>query len=188
MHRFFRSTVAAAFALLLSACSDVTCRQIAGDTPAKLDPKLWNGAWSTNEGGALHARVKEADKGVLEVAWLEVTDDAIELKKFDIYIRQAGGWLWGSYRESSDKDYAIARVGEPGEHLLVWPLLSAPVIQRVKSGKLKGEVLKDDKGKETKSVRLDELHDADLQAIREGKWGEMFDWDKPALNLKYHKD
>ena len=177
-----------AVAIALASCAEVISTKPAGETPAKLDAKKWNGAWSTDDGESIHARVKDADKGLLEVAWLEVKEDAIELKKFDVYIRQAGGWLWASYKEDNDKGYTIARVGEPGENLLAWTMRFAPVTKRVKSGALKGEVLKDDKGNETKTVLVEGLHDADLQAIREGKWGDLFDWDKPGLNVKHHRD
>ena len=177
-----------AVCLALVSCAEVVSKNIVGDTPAKLDPKKWNGAWSTEEGESIHARVKDAGKGLLEVAWLEVSDNAIEMKKLDVHIREAGGWLWASYKEEGKQDYVIARIGEPDKNLLAWSLKFEPLAALVKSGKLKGEVLKDDKGNDTKTLRIDGLHDIELEQIREGKWGEVFKWDKPDLNVRFHRD
>lgn len=174
--------------LLAVGCAEVTCRQIAGSTPAKLEPQKWNGAWSGRDGESFHARVKDPARGLIEVAWLEIKDDAIVDHRLDVHIREVGGWLWASYKEEKDKAYTVARVGEPGERLLAWTLRPGPIIKRVKAGELKGEILKDEKGKETKEVRLEALSDADLQAVRDGKWGDVFDWDKPALNVEHHRD
>jgi hypothetical protein len=174
--------------LALVSCADVTSKAVIGDTPAKLDPKKWNGAWAVADGESIHVRVKSADLGLLEVAWLEVKEEAIELKRLDARITEAGGWLWASYKEEKDKAFTITRISEPDQHLLAWTMQSGPFIKRVKSGELKGEVLKDDKGKETKGVLLDGLHDADLKDIKDGKWGDAFDWGKPALNVRRLRD
>ena len=93
--------------LALTSCAHVTSKQVIGDTPAKLDPKKWNGAWAVADGESIHVRVKSADLGLLEVARLEVGEEAIELKRLDVRITEAGGWLWASYKEEKDKAFAI---------------------------------------------------------------------------------
>ena len=180
--------ISLAVVAVLASCADVTSKQIAGDKPAKLDAKEWNGAWAENKGTPVYARVKDADRGLLEVVSVEVKDDEIKTTRLDVSIREAGGWLWASYREDADRAFTVARVTVADDGIIAWTLQSASIQNRVKAGQLKGEIPKDKEGKESKNVVLEALHDADLQAIKDGKWGEVLDWGKPALQLFRVKD
>jgi len=187
--RSFRSYLpVAATALALSSCATVTSQKPIGETPARLDPHKWNGTWGTGDGHTLCLCVKSADQGLLEVGYLEAHDNEVQAHKYEVHVTQAGGWLWASTRDEGHKDYLIARLSEPDEHLLAWMFESPAILTAVKAGQLPGDVVKDDKGQETKNVLLHSLSDAQLQDIKAGKYGDVFNWGKPALVLTHLKD
>lgn len=187
--RSLRRSLPLATALFaLSSCATVTSQNPIGETPAHLDPQKWNGSWGTGDGHSICLCVKSADQGILEAGYLDARDNQVQLHKLEIHITQAGGWLWASMQDEGHKDYTVARLSEPEEHLLAWMFDSTVLLPAVKAGKLPGEVVKDDKGRETKNILLHSLSDAQLADIKAGKYGDVFDWGKPALVLTHLKD
>ena len=178
----------AAALLALPSCATVTSQKPIGETPAHLDPKKWDGHWGTGDGHSLCICVKSADQGLLELGYLEARDNQVQFHKLEVHVTQAGGWLWASVKDEGHKEYMVGRLSEPDEHLLAWMLESPTILEAVKAGKLAGEVVKDEKGQETKNVLLHSLSDAQLQDIKAGKYGEVFDWGKPTLVLTHLKD
>lgn len=170
--------------LFLAGCTSVTSRQIVGDQPVTLDPKVWNGAWTDDDEAVLFLRVKDATNGVLEVAVPELTDTEITLEKFDVHIRKTGDWWWASFKEKDEDAYTFQRVSEPDQHLLAWSPDPATFVERVKAGQLKGELLKDKEGKESGSVILDELKAEHLRALESGEWRDGLVLDTPAMILR----
>lgn len=170
--------------MLLAGCTSVTSRQIVGDQPVTLDPKVWNGAWTDGDEALLFLRVKDATNGVLEVAGPHISETEITLEKFDVHVRKTGDWWWASFKEKSDDAYTFVRVSEPDKHLLAWSPDPAAFVTRVKAGLLKGELLKDAEGKESGSVILDELKLEHLRALESGEWRNGLTLDKPAMILR----
>ena len=183
----------AACLLTLASCTNVVSKKPVGETAAHLDPKDWNGAWAVSNGQSIHVCVKATDPSVLEVGWVDIKDGALQFQKLDVHVSEAGGWLWASFREKQDQPYTIARISAAGDHFLAWTLLAEPLAQAVKSGALKGEIQTKNEGKdhgprESKDILLDTLTDKQLMSLKEGKYGEVFDWGKPVMVLTRLKE
>jgi hypothetical protein len=132
----------------------------------------------------LFLRVKDATNGVLEAAGPHISETEITLEKFDVHIRKTGDWWWASFKEKDDDAYTFVRVSEPDKHLLAWSPNPAAFVARIKAGRLKGELLKDEKGKESGSVILEGLTAEQLKAIESGDWREALDLATPAMILR----
>lgn len=169
----------------LSSCSSVVCHQIVGSTPAKLEAKAWNGTWMTPDKHVLHLRVKEADKGVIEAAWIEEKNDQFVMETHELLIRQHGDWLWANLKDEDHGDFLFGRITEPDdERLLSWSAHAPGFAEAVRSGKLQGEVVKNAQGKESGHVKLAALSDANLESIQRGDIKEAFLWDRPLVLMK----
>jgi len=168
----------------LPGCSATLSRCVIGDTPAKLDPEKWNASWGQAGVGSVVTRVKDAEAGVLEFAALELTADEITVHRGELYVRRAGGWLWASGREQGVDEFWIARISDPGNELIAWRFDPRVVRRLVTDGTIAGRIIRNAEGKETGDVSIDGLSDADLARIRDGAWGELFDWGEPVLVLQ----
>ncbi len=173
---FAVAVLAAAF---FSGCTSVTSRQLVGAAPVTLDAEKWDGAWTDDNETVLFLRVKDATAGVLEVGNVERNQEEMKLTKFDVFVRQSGDWLWASFKDKEDSPYSFARISEADRHLLVWNPDPAAFVRRVRAGEMKGALLKDDQGKETGSVIIDEVSPEDMSAIQTGEWSGVLDLSRP---------
>lgn len=176
--------VLALFCVMLSGCSATVSRRIVGDTPARLDPEKWNGSWGQTGVGSIVMRVKDAEAGVVEFAALELEADEITVHRGELHVRQANGWLWASGREQGEDEFWIARISDPGKELIAWRFDPRVMRRLVQDGTITGRITKNAEGKETGDVSIDGLSDADLAKIRDGTWGEVFNWGEPVLVLQ----
>lgn len=168
-------------ALILCGCVSVTSRQPVGETPVALDARLWNGAWSDDDEVVVHFRVKDATNGVLEVGVVELSDSGMKFNQFAVQVRKTGDWLWASFKDQGETEYTFVRISEPDRHLLVWGPDPAAFVKRVRAGTVKGELKRDEQGKETGSVIIDELTAAHIRALEAGDWKDAFDLGKPGV-------
>lgn len=167
--------------VFIAGCTSVTSRKLVGETPVTLDAKLWNGTWTDDAEAVIYLRVKDATNGVLEAATVELSDTELKFNKFEVRVRQSGAWLWANFKDEGETGYTFVRLAEPDRHLLVWSPDPAAFVKRVKAGTLTGELLKDDQGKESGSVVLDELKAEHIRAIESGEWKDAFDLARPGI-------
>jgi hypothetical protein len=182
MNRFFHPiSFALLAAFLFTGCTSVTSRKPVGDQPVTLDPKVWNGVWTDDDEAVLLMRVKDATNGIVEVAVPEIGDDGISLETMDVQVRQTDDWWWASFKDRPESAFTFLRVSQPDRHLLVWSPRPAAFAKRVKEGALEGTLLKDDQGKESGSVVLEELKAEHLRAIESGAWPDALDLGEPMI-------
>lgn len=168
-------------ACLATGCVSVTSRQLVGDTPVNLDPKQWNGVWTDDDGTVFHLRVKDAAHGVLEVGNVKLTDDEMTFEKKDVYIRKSGDWLWANFQADHSTNYTFVRVSPPDRHLIVWLPAPDAFVQKIHEGKLKGELPKDENGKETGSAIIDGLNGDQIKLIESGEWNNAINLSQPGV-------
>ncbi|HUF60911.1 MAG TPA: hypothetical protein VMN36_02445 [Verrucomicrobiales bacterium] len=176
LHFFAVAVVATA---LFSGCTSVTSRQLAGAAPVTLEAEKWEGVWTDDNESVLFIRVKDSTGGVLEVGNVERNEEEMKFTKFDVMVRQSGDWLWANFKEKEDSPYSFARISAPDRHLLVWIPDPAAFVRRVRAGDMQGELLKDDQGKETGSVIVDEISADHITAIQSGEWSGVLDLSRP---------
>jgi hypothetical protein len=163
----------------------VTSHQIVGETPAKLEAEAWEGTWMTPDKHVLHLRVKDADQGVIEAAWIEEKNDQFVMEANELLIRQQGDWLWANLKDEDSGDFLFGRITQPDdERLLSWPAHAQGFAEAVRRGKLQGELVKNAQGKESGNVKLSALTDANLESIQRGEITEAFLWDRPLVLMK----
>lgn len=167
---------------LATGCVSVTSRHLVGDEPVKLDPKQWNGIWTDDDDTVFHLRVKDATKGVLEVGNVKLTDDEMTFEKKDLYLRQSGDWLWANFQDGHSTNYTFVRVSQPDRrHLIVWLPAPDAFVKKIHEGKLKGELLKDEHGKETGSAIIDGLNPDQIRLIESGAWNDAINLSQPGV-------
>lgn len=173
----------------LSSCASVVSKQAIGETPAELKAEDWEGAWMTPDKHVVHLRVKDAAKGVLEAAYIEEKNDKFVMESHDLLVRKHGEWLWVNMKEGDDGTFLFGRITEPDDdQILAWSAHPPGFADAVRSGKLKGELMKNPEGKESGSVRLEGLSDTDMQAIERGEFKDTFAWDHPLVLVKLTSD
>lgn len=165
----------------LTSCTSVVCKQPVGETPVKLDEAAWDTPWHTADGDVVFTRVKDADKGILEAAWVEVKNREFVTEKHDVHLREAGSWQWCSISGGDDGTFFFGRMSVEDGQLMVWLARPEAFMAPVRAGKLKGRLMKDLNGKESGSVLLDSLSGKDLITIEKNEIPAVFDWSKPLV-------
>ncbi|MFZ4764886.1 MAG: hypothetical protein ACOYMN_08010 [Roseimicrobium sp.] len=174
--------------LALASCANVVSKKAVGDTPAELKAEDWEGTWMTPDKHVVHLRVKDAAKGELEAAWVEEKDEKFVMETHELLIRKHGEWLWANM-QGDDGMFLFGRITEADDdRILAWGAHPPGFAEAVRSGKFRGELLKNADGKETGSVRLEALSDADLQALERGEIKDAFAWDHPLVLVRLREE
>jgi len=167
--------------ILLAACSSVYSTNPVGEKPVQLDSGQWDGNWLGAD-GVMTIRVKDAEQGILQVAWIE----DMELLQYQVQLLESGDWVFFNLREEDDDDgYFWGRIKNDGDSIILWDPDIKKFRALVTKGVLPGEVKKTGKNMEFFSdVILGELTPAHLQVITSGDQGVLFNWDEPLLLIK----
>ncbi|MEJ5341314.1 MAG: hypothetical protein WHT09_07075 [Thermogutta sp.] len=150
-----------------------------GLEPVSLKAEEWNGVW-TVPGTAGHAvaRVVDAEKGILEVGFIQSNDQGLSLKTMKLYLRQAGDWTFLS-TEAQDRPgkFIWWKVKRSQNTLVMWPPRWDKLAALVKAGKLPGK-------QESDTVLvLDPLDKAQYELFTSEKEGVLVDWENPVVTV-----
>lgn len=177
--------LAAAVISMMTSCTSVVSKTAVGSSPAELDAEKWEGTWMTPDKHVVLLRVKDAAKGLIEVAWVEVKNDSFVMESHELHVRQHGGWLWANMKEGDGGTFLFGRISEPDDdQILGWVANPPAFAEAVRSGTLKGELMKKPDGKESGSVLLEGLTEANLDVIQSGAVKDAFVWDRPLVLMK----
>lgn len=74
---------------VISGCVGVASVNPVGTEAVKLDPAKWDGVWSDGNESIYFVKVKDAEKGVLHIGYVNEKDGTFEMKTFDANIRSS---------------------------------------------------------------------------------------------------
>ena len=166
-----------ALSLALSGCDLVTSREPIG-LPLALDEEQWEGTWMTDD-GPLTVRVVDAEKGRLEIAWIEEKDGELVLETVDGHLGQYLDWTFASFAGVEDvSGFLWSRLEREGERIFLWWPRPEELRRLVEAGLLPGEV---DEDSDVILHRLDEAH---LAILVSEEQGILYEWDEP---MTFHR-
>jgi hypothetical protein len=173
----------------LAACESVFVQQPLGDEVVVLDETAWQGQWSNGE-MVIATTVIDAEKGILQAAWIERGEHGAELEMATGYVRKSGDFIYlnlpnlggdevpeNTSVAANAPEYHWARLVF-GEHqaTLWWPHQNR-FRDAVKSGVLPGLI------KEDQDVVLAELSAEQLQLINSPE-ANLLSWTEPMVFVR----
>ena len=144
-----------------AACTAVTSKKPVGEKIPTLDPAIWNGKW-TGSNGTVQSRIKDAGQGVVELTLTEF-EKPDHPEVHDTLIRTVSDQVIANTQDKGD--YYFGRVVISQDHLVIFPPDTTVFSKLLEAGTLRGERLKNDKGKLTGSSVLNEFSERDVQAL-----------------------
>jgi len=176
--------------LVLSGCEVVYTEQPLGEEITVLDKETWQGTW-LNEDVVLMTTVLDAEKGLLQVAWLERGEEGAEAESFAGFVRHTGDWIFLNMEDLEDEgegdpdstsegqtvepvapEFFWARVENTGKRAILWWPNVDQIRMAVNEGTLPGVVKAD------KNVRLAPLDETHLELINSPA-ANLLNWAQP---------
>jgi len=158
----------------------VGCAQVDSPVPIGKDPVMlqgseWNGTWASSEGTVI-ARVVDAAKGTVEIAWIEEESGEPVMKKKTLYIRQTGDWVFVNITDEDKPDrYLWARLKNDDGEAILWIPDVDKIKALVREGKLPGKVDDD------RNVQLGTLSEEQTKRLTSDDNGVLYDWENPLV-------
>ncbi|MGQ9505508.1 MAG: hypothetical protein ACUVQG_11725 [Thermogutta sp.] len=174
-----RILVVAMITAVLTGCKVTLSTKPVGLEPVKLNPEEWNGIWRDPvNNGFVAVRVADADQGVLEVAGIETREDALEMKKLRVHIRQANNWMFLSWQaEDRPGQYFWWRIKRSESNAVLWTPHWDRISKLVRDGILPGKHISEN------VLVLDEL-DAKGYEVLTSEENVLMDWENPIILLR----
>lgn len=168
----------------LGGCDYVASSGPVGRQIVRAEPADWEGTW-LGEDGALTVRVVDAERGHLEVGWVEAKPGGLVMESIEAHLRDHEGDGYVSVTGLEDQEeldgYLWLRLSREGEQLLLW-LPNAESFRRlVEEGTLPGELRED-------GVVLGALEDAHLALIASDAHGVLFEWQEPMVLRRVRRE
>ncbi len=188
----------------LAACESVFVEQPLGDEVVVLDKALWEGQWTNGE-AVITTTVMDAEKGILQAAWVERGQDGAKLEMATGFVRKTGDVIYlnlpnddaehsdglkasdasdaepskslASGRGSSGAEYHWARLVLDEHRALMWWPNQERFRAAVKAGNLPGSI------KEDKDVVLGELSKEQEQMINSPE-ANLLSWTEPLVFVR----
>ena len=175
--RAAKLTVFGVLMVVLAGCDLVASRYPVGEAMS-VEESEWEGTWLGGD-GALTVRVVDAEKGLLEAAWVEEKDGEFVLEAVGVYLRQFDDWTFASFSgvEDEEPDLLWSRLGRDQDQLFLWWPRPEEFERLVKAGLLPGKM-------EDGDVLLDRLEAEHLALIVSEENGVLFAWDE---QMTFHR-
>ncbi len=175
--------------LWLTACESVFVEQPLGDEVVLLDEAQWQGQWSNGE-MVIVTTIIDAEKGILQAAWIERGQHGAQLEMATGYVRKSGDVIYLNLpnldKNEAPGDQSVV-VNSPEYHwarldhnnssaTLWWPNQNA-FRDAVKNGKLPGTI------KEDQDVLLGVLNTEQLQLVNSPE-ANLLSWKEPMVFVR----
>lgn len=177
----------------LSACESVFVEQPLGQEVVVLDEALWQGHWSNGE-IVITTTVIDAEKGILQAAWIERGEHGAELEMATGYVRKTGERIYlnlpnydsdespaesanESTLQASKPEYHWARLVLDEHQASMWWPNQERFRDAVKAGTLPGSV------KEDQDVLLGDLSAEQLDLINSPE-ANLLNWTEPMVFVR----
>ncbi len=169
------------FIVLFCGCSVVMSQRPVGDKPVVLDKAGWDGVWMTPQGAPVMMKVKDGEKGVLKIAWIE-DDKDMTYKSYDVILLSSGRWQFANILDEENKGakprgYLFAKIKKEKDNIIIWLPSAEKFSDLVKKRILPGEAAKE-------TVILGELGPQHMKTIMSEEKGVLFDWENPFIFIK----
>lgn len=161
----------------LSACSAVYSTAPVGDLAVQLSPEEWQGTWLGDEMVAV-TTVLDAEKGLLQVAWIERRVEGAILETVQSTIRSSGDYLFANTRdnEAESPRYVWIRLDKTADKLTTWVPQLETFQSMVSEGQIPGTLTDD-------GVVLGELNQQQLEMINSPS-SNLLDWQEPRVFIR----
>ena len=164
--------------LLLCACSEVYVSQPVGDEPLVLDDS-WTGTW-LSDGHIMHTVVVDAEKGLLQAAWIEPGENGFELQQYPVQVRQSGEYRFVSIPDEEDgQGYVWALVKKESSEILLWSPDPGKFAALVRAGEFPGR-MQEPENPDNDTVVLEKLEAEALELVVDPATG-LLDWQDPLV-------
>ena len=169
-------------AILLTGCSAVYAPEPLGDRAVQLDSS-WAGSWLSDD-ATVTTTVIDAEKGLLQFAWLEAKSGSIEMNSYRVALRSRGETIFANVHDDQTKHgYHWFLVEKKSDRLvLVWGPDAEQFVTAISEEKLPGTVLKPD-DPDSDDVVLGELEPEHLDRIIDPASG-LVDWKDPLVLVR----
>ena len=178
--------------LWLTACESVFVTQPLGDEVVVLEEKLWQGQWSNGE-MVITTTIINAEKGILQAAWVERGQLGGELKVATGYVRRTGDVIYlnlpnfdsealpdedtGEAELPEALEYHWARLHHDGHRAILWGPDQNRFRDAVKTGTLPGSI------KEDQDVLLGKLNEEHVRSINSPE-ANLLTWTEPLVFVR----
>jgi hypothetical protein len=173
----------------LTACESVFVAQPLGEEVVVLEEATWQGRWSNGE-MVITTSVIDAEKGILQAAWIERGEHGAELEMATGYVRRTGERIYlnlpnldgdeastGSPLKTSATEYHWARMVLEDHQALMWWPNQDRFRDAVTRGTLPGTI------KEDHDVLLGDLSAEQLDLINSPE-ANLLNWEHPMVFIR----
>jgi hypothetical protein len=165
--------------LVLGGCESVYAPRPMGKQPVPLD-EGWSGTWLA-DGAAVTTRVRDAEKGLLQVAWIETGQQGLELEVLEGAVRSGAGLTFFSVKDKeTEHGYQWLIIDHAPGRIRAWYPDPEAFVGAVERGEIPGRAFEG-------SVVLGELTDEHLARIAEPASG-LLEWREPLVLLRVGGD
>ncbi|GAB6165071.1 hypothetical protein JCM19992_10710 [Thermostilla marina] len=106
---------------LASGCSSVHSSKPIGLEPVTLQPEEWEGTWQiVGSAGVLTARVKNAEKGELELASISEEDGKFKLSTVACSIRKTDDTVFANLYDAESSKYLWVQLKKDDDRVVCW--------------------------------------------------------------------
>lgn len=175
--------------LWLTACESVFVEQPMGDEVVVLKEDLWQGQWSNGE-IVITTTIIDAEKGILQAAWVERGQLGGELETATGYVRRTGDVTYlnllnydgdaspgeGS-GENKSPEYHWARLQHDKRRAVLWWPNQNRFRDAINAGTLPGTI------REDQDVLLGKLNEEQLQNINSPE-ANLLNWTEPMVFVR----
>ncbi len=180
---------------IVTGCSSVTSQYPVGLENYPLTADAWNGTWFSDE-AAITIQVTDAEKGIVQLAWIEKNLDKLKFESFTCRIMKGRKWLYGNVLPAADESkkagehYFWGKLKKEDNKIIIWHPSVAAFREAVATKRL--QAIPTDQGK-TKEERFsdDSIHIIDgpevLIDLVESSDSTYFEWEEPTILIRMGK-
>ena len=171
-----------AIAILMSGCAAVYVPEPLGEEAVKLDDS-WSGTW-LHDDGIITTRVADADKGTLDVVWIEESEGKFKMETFTAIIRSHDGHVFANFKDKdSDHGYFWLLVDKRSrDEAVIWSANAKQFRSLISDSKLEGQILHPE-SEHNHNVALKEVPGDLLEKITEPS-ANLLQWQEPGFMVR----
>lgn len=184
-----RHFVAFLLLLFLSSCSSVVSQYPVGLEDHSIVADEWNGTW-LNENEIVKIHVIDQSKGIIEIAWIEHSQEAFKFESMTCQLRKGKNWLYANVMDIPNEKvegYYWGKLKKEEKKILLWLPSVEAFRQAAETGQIDAVVdvthSKKLKMQTSETVRLVDNQKVIVNLI-ENNGSKYFEWEDPIVLIK----